>query len=178
MHLHFYLFYRKGYSMVTVDRKEVCDFLNEKADTITLFVQKHGFENISNVCFMAQGTKAYCTLKWNGTSAGLRILQFRELRDIFRKLGVELNDDDTSQDGDLRMYEVLFFEARSVTVWRSYTVTKAEAALRCIDDLGEVTDDKYDIVLRMRCIADEEHQLDQEHGCEYDHMLDEQIVEF
>lgn len=163
--------------MIQVDRKEVCDFLNEKADTITLFVQKHGFENISNVCFMAQGTKAYCTLKWNGTSAGLRILQFRELRDIFRKLGVELNDDDTSQDGDLRMYEVLFFEARSVTVWRSYTVTKVEAALRCIEDIGEVND-KYNVELRMRIIADEEHEEDQVLGCEYGHMFNDQIIEF
>lgn len=173
--------------MVQVDRKEVCDFLNEKADTITLFVQKHGFENISNVCFMAQGTKAYCTLKWNGTSAGLRILQFRELRDIFRKLGVELNDDDISQDGDLRMYEVLFFEARSVTVWRSYTVTKVEAALRCLPpsllpEFNSEIDDEWlsndNIEQQSICIADEEHQEDQEHGCEYDYMFDDQIVEF
>ena len=174
--------------MIQVDRKEVCDFLNEKADTITLFVQKHeGLENVENVSFMAQGTKAYCTLKWSGTSAGIRILRFRELRDIFRKLGIELNDDDTSQDGELRMYEVLFFEAREVTVWRSYTVTKAEAALRCLpptfsmNPRGEIDEEwliAENIEQQSICIADEEHQEDQEHGCEYDWDIHTDIIEF
>lgn len=161
--------------MVQVDRKDVCDFLNEKADTITLFMQKHeGLENIGNVSFMAQGTKAYCYVILSGNQ---RTFRPKTLSDVLLKLGVVIWEEMHEEDEGY-MFEILFFEARSVTVWRSYTVSKAEAALRCIDDLGEVTDDKYDIVLRMRCIADEEHQSDQEHGCEYDHMLDEQIVEF
>lgn len=174
--------------MVQVDRKEVCDFLNEKADTITLFVQKHeGLENVENVSFMAQGTKAYCTLKWKGSAAGLTGMQFRTFRDAFRKLGVELHYDDTSQDEDLLMYEVVFFEARSVTVWRSYTVTKVEAALRCLPPMfasnprGEI-DDEWLIVENIEqqsiCIADEEHQEDQEHGCEYIWDVHTDIIEF
>lgn len=173
--------------MVQVDRKEVCDFLNEKADTITLFVQKHGYQKIENVSFMAQGTKAYCMLKIEGFPEKLPFWLFKELRDIFRKLGVELHDDDTSQDEDLLMYEVLFFEARSVTVWRSYTVTKAEAALRCLPPMfasnprGEIDDEwliAENIEQQSICIADEEHQEDQEHGYEYDYMFDNQIIEF
>lgn len=174
--------------MVQVDRKEVCDFLNEKADTITLFVQKHeGLENVENVSFMAQGTKAYCTLKWKGSAAGLTGMQFRTFRDAFRKLGVELHYDDTSQDEDLLMYEVVFFEARSVTVWRSYTVTKVEAALRCLPPMfasnsrGEIDEEwliAENIEQQSICIADEEHQSDQEHGCEYDWDIHTDIIEF
>lgn len=174
--------------MVQVERKEVCDFLNERADTITLFVQKHeGLENVENVSFMAQGTKAYCTLKWKGSPAGLTGIQFRTFRDVFRKLGVELHYDDTSQDEDLLMYEVLFFEAVNVTVWRAYTVTKAEAALRCLPpsllpEFNSEIDDEWlsndNIELQMRCITDEEHEADQVWGCEYDHMFNDQIVEF
>lgn len=174
--------------MVQVERKEVCDFLNEKADTITLFVQKHeGLENVENVSFMAQGTKAYCTLKWNGSAAGLTGIQFRTLRDAFRKLGVELHYDDKSQDVDWLTYEVLFFEARSVTVWRSYTVTKAEAALRCLPPTFSMNprieiDEEWLIAENIEqqsiCIADEEHQLDQEHGCEYDWNIHTDIIEF
>lgn len=174
--------------MVQVDRKEVCDFLNEKADTITLFVQKHkGLENVENVSFIAQGTKAYCTLKWDGSTAGLSPMIFSVLRDVFRKLGVELHDDDTSQDVDLLMYEVLFFEARSVTVWRVYPVTKVEAALRCLPPTFSMNprieiDEEWLIAENIEqqsiCIADEEHQSDQEHGCEYDWDIHTDIIEF
>lgn len=174
--------------MVQVDRKEVCDFLNEKADTITLFVQKHkGLENVENVSFIAQGTKAYCTLKWNGSAAGLPPMMFSVLRDVFRKLGVELHDDDTSQDVDLLMYEVLFFEARSVTVWRSYTVTKAEAALRCLPPMflsnpRAAIDDEWhineNIEVQVMSIADEEHCDDQIYGCEYESSVLDNIIEF
>ena len=114
-------------------------------------------------------------------------MMFSVLRDVFRKLGVELHDDDTSQDVDLLMYEVLFFEARSVTVWRSYTVTKAEAALRCLPPTFSMNprieiDDEWLIAENIEqqsiCIADEEHQADQVWGCEYDYTIHDQIIEF
>ena len=38
--------------------------------------------------------------------------------------------------------------------------------------------DKYNVELRMRIIADEEHEEDQVLGCEYDHMFNDQIIEF
>lgn len=173
--------------MVAVERKEVCDFLNEKADAITLFVQKHGYQKIENVSFIAQGAKAYCMLKIEGFPEKLPFWLFKELRDIFRKLGVELYDDDTSQDVDLLMYGVLFFEARVITVWRSYTVTKAEAALRCLpptfsmNQRGEIDDEwlvDENIKQQSICIADEEHQADQEHGCEYIWDVHTDIIEF
>lgn len=175
--------------MLQVDRKEVCDFLNEKADTITLFVQKHeGLENVENVSFMAQGTKAYCTLKWKASNGRTRFVPYITFRDVFRKLGIELHRDDVNHDDiDLTTYEVLFFEARSVTVWRSYTVTKAEAALRCLPpsllpEFNSEIDDEWlindNIEQQMRCITDEEHEADQVWGCEYDHMFNDQIVEF
>ena len=160
--------------MVQVDRKEVCDFLNEKADTITLFVQKHeGLENVENVSFMAQGTKAYCYITL--TSSG-RTFRPKTLSDVLHKLGIVIWEE-MHEEEEGYMFEILFFEAVNVTVWRSYTVTKAEAALRCIDDIGEVND-KYNVELRMRIIADEEHEEDQVLGCEYGHMFNDQIVEF
>ena len=175
--------------MVQVDRKEVCDFLNEKADTITLFVQKHeGLENVENVSFMAQGTKAYCTLKWKTSNGRTRFVPYITFRDVFRKLGIELHRDDVNHDDiDLTTYEVLFFEARSVTVWRVYPVTKAEAALRCLPPMfasnsrGEIDEEwliAENIEQQSICIADEEHQSDQEHGCEYDWDIHTDIIEF
>ncbi len=136
--------------MVQVDRKEVCDFLNEKADTITLFVQKHeGLENVENVRFSVEGEDTYCYIKLNNE---FDTFGLQPLIDTLDKLGAACYFLQTIPNNELKL-RVRGFYSTHVVVRRNYQVSIVEAAVKsledsysskdgaCIDDIDECAGD-------------------------------------
>lgn len=171
--------------MVMLGKAEIVDFLNEKADTITNFVQaQEELSNVENVRFSVEGEfgSAFCYIQFNEF---IHSYNKNQLQWVFRNLGIELFMAPESAGVNELQFCVESFHAQPVVVRRNYDVLVAEGAIRLIEERATHTRNAcYEIdedfeghtaqtVIEM---SKDECNSDIIHGCEFDADLSPSII--
>ncbi len=127
--------------MVQLDRKEIVDFLNEKADVITNFVQaQEELSNVENVWFSVEEIKhpnedsrlqAYCYIEFNEFNQSY---SSKNMQWVFRNLGIWIFSLPDDMGKNLLRFAVTSIVAQPVVVRRNYDVLVAESAIRLLED--------------------------------------------
>lgn len=127
----FYLLIFTEVNMVQCEKKEIVDFLNKKADTITNFVQaQEELSNVENIWFNIEEEQAYCYVKLNEEydSFGLQ-----PLIDTLCQLGLYCYLLQSVPNHTLKL-RVGGFYSSHVVVRRNYQVVCVEAAVKSLED--------------------------------------------
>lgn len=138
--------------MVQLDRKEIVDFLNEKADVITNFVQaQEELSNVENVWFSAEEVKVpnkeetrlqlYCYIEFNEF---IQSYSEDSLQWALGYLGLKIFKYPDDMGKNLLRFAVMDIVAQPIVVRRNYDVLVAEAAIRAIQENGNVIGEDFE----------------------------------
>ena len=137
--------------MVQLDRKEIVDFLNEKADVITNFVQaQEELSNVENVWFSVEEIKhpnedsrlqAYCYIEFNEFNQSY---SSKNMQWVFRNLGIWIFSLPDDMGKNLLRFAVTSILSQPVVVRRNYDVLVAESAIRAIQENGNVIGEDFE----------------------------------
>lgn len=162
--------------MVQLDRKEIVDFLNEKADVITNFVQaQEELSNVENVWFSVEEIKhpnkdsrlqAYCYIEFNEFMQSYSI---NNLKWTFGYLGLKLFTSPDDMGKNLLRFAVTSILSQPVVVRRNYDVLVAESAIRLIEDNGNVIEEDFEdkVGWAAEALSEEQCYSDVIHGCDF-----------
>lgn len=162
--------------MVEGNRKEIVDFLNEKADTITNFVQaQEELSNVENVRFSVEGDNyAFCYIQFNEFAQSYST---GNLKWVMRNMGIDIVARPERTGSHTLQFPIVAFYAQPVVVRRNYDVLLAESVLQLIEERFKVVqevayeiDEEFAVNTVDWCaeVAKDQCYSDMIHGCEFD----------
>lgn len=163
--------------MVEGNRKEIVDFLNEKADTITNFVQaQEELSNVENVRFSVEGDNyAFCYIRFNEFAQSYST---GNLKWVMQNMGIDIVARPERTGSHTLQFPIVAFYAQPVVVRRNYDVLLAEGAISTIESRGNEIDEFFEVNALGACenISKEQCYSDLLHGCEFDTDLSPSII--